>query len=70
MRSQDGRGQLDGGAGEDRGPLEIPRGLGKADSSFSCKGYCGKQAPGCYCDSGCAKYGDCCPDVKTACGIN
>jgi hypothetical protein len=64
-------GQMGGGeAGEDRGPLDIPRGLGKADSAFSCQGYCGKKAPGCYCDSKCEKLGDCCPDKAKVCDNN
>ncbi|GEM_PF-3603497 len=34
----------------------------------TCKGYCGMQAPaGCYCDSSCEQYGDCCDDYKKAC---
>lgn len=52
---------------ENRGPLQIPRGLGKADSAFSCKGHCGDKAPGCYCDAKCEQYGDCCPDKAKEC---
>lgn len=52
---------------EERGQLVIPRGLGKADSAFSCKGHCGSKAPGCYCDDKCAGYGDCCPDKAQLC---
>ncbi len=34
----------------------------------SCEGYCGiKSDGGCYCDSSCLRYGDCCPDYKQAC---
>lgn len=35
-----------------------------------CAGYCGLRSPsgGCYCDSACSQYGDCCPDVCTTCG--
>jgi hypothetical protein len=52
---------------EERGRLDIPRGLGKADSAFSCVGHCGSKAPGCYCDDDCANYGDCCPDKAQVC---
>jgi len=55
---------------QSRGPLDIPRGLGKADSAFSCKGHCGDKAPGCYCDSKCDQYGDCCPDKAAVCDGN
>jgi len=36
----------------------------------SCVGKCGKyeQGASCQCDSGCAQYGDCCPDLKQVCG--
>ena len=35
----------------------------------SCVGYCGGEAPlGCFCDSECLAYGDCCGDVCAACG--
>jgi len=35
----------------------------------SCVGICGQQAPGgCWCDSKCAQYNDCCPDKVDACG--
>jgi hypothetical protein len=54
-------------AAQERGGLEIPRGLGKADGDFSCKGHCGSKAAGCYCDSACAKFGDCCPDKAQVC---
>lgn len=34
-----------------------------------CSGYCGYRSPtGCYCDTACSQYGDCCPDVCTTCG--
>jgi len=35
----------------------------------SCVGKCGKYTSGatCQCDSGCAKFGDCCKDYKTEC---
>ncbi len=35
----------------------------------SCVGNCGSQAPGgCWCDSSCSYYGDCCPDKTSVCG--
>ncbi|RMF76585.1 MAG: hypothetical protein D6738_01095 [Acidobacteria bacterium] len=35
----------------------------------SCVGHCGTQAPGgCWCDSACSFYGDCCPDKTSVCG--
>lgn len=35
----------------------------------SCETRCGGQAPaGCFCDSLCVQFGDCCPDVEAACG--
>lgn len=41
----------------------------------SCAGMCGSSDPvpngdgsSCYCDSGCAEFGDCCSDQQTACG--
>lgn len=35
----------------------------------SCVGNCGSQAPGgCWCDSACASYGDCCSDKVAVCG--
>lgn len=35
----------------------------------SCEGTCGSQAPdGCWCDSACTGYGDCCADHTNACG--
>lgn len=41
----------------------------------SCAGMCGSSDPvpngdgsSCYCDSGCAEFGDCCSDLQTACG--
>jgi hypothetical protein len=36
----------------------------------SCDGFCESQSPsGCYCDSQCMTYGDCCPDACALCGI-
>ncbi len=35
----------------------------------SCSGNCGSQAPGgCWCDSACASFGDCCSDKTSICG--
>jgi V8-like Glu-specific endopeptidase len=35
----------------------------------SCVGFCGAQASGgCWCDSGCAGFGDCCTDKVAVCG--
>jgi hypothetical protein len=35
----------------------------------SCAGYCGTQSPaGCWCDSSCSYYGDCCSDKVAICG--
>jgi hypothetical protein len=41
----------------------------------SCAGVCGSSDPvangdgtSCYCDSGCAEFGDCCSDYQTTCG--
>jgi len=40
----------------------------KDAASKSCKGYCGKKSPdGCWCDSQCDNYGDCCPDKQAEC---
>jgi hypothetical protein len=51
-----------------RGTFRLPEGGGKADTAYSCNGFCGGQAPGgCWCDDQCALYGDCCPDKATAC---
>ena len=37
--------------------------------SGSCQGYCNTQSPsGCWCDSLCTGYGDCCSDYKSVCG--
>lgn len=36
----------------------------------TCSDACGGQSPaGCYCDSVCPDYGDCCPDVCALCGV-
>lgn len=47
-------------------PIERQK-TGKADKPGACRhgtvDYCGKQSPdGCWCDSGCKGYGDCCAD--------
>jgi len=35
----------------------------------ACEGYCGGQSPeGCWCDSTCETYGDCCADKPATCG--
>jgi len=42
---------------------------GSGGGANSCVGSCGLKAPGgCYCDSGCVGFGDCCPDFATVCG--
>jgi hypothetical protein len=42
---------------------------GSAPDPNSCVGNCGGQAPGgCWCDSSCASYGDCCSDKVSVCG--
>jgi hypothetical protein len=39
-------------------------------ASFSCAGNCGGQAPGgCWCDSGCFGFEDCCDDVCFECAL-
>lgn len=41
---------------------------GKGDDLASCYGYCGGMAAdGCWCDAECSSYGDCCPDLASAC---
>jgi hypothetical protein len=35
----------------------------------SCIGACGGKSPdGCWCDTKCSKYGDCCGDKQQVCG--
>ena len=35
----------------------------------TCVGHCGGESPaGCYCDTLCSQYNDCCPDYDEACG--
>jgi hypothetical protein len=36
-------------------------------SGATCWGHCGGASNGCYCDSACAGYGDCCADKYNAC---
>jgi hypothetical protein len=36
-------------------------------SGATCWGHCGGASNGCYCDSACAGYGDCCSDKYNAC---
>jgi hypothetical protein len=44
---------------------------GVGGASASCVGHCGTKAPsGCWCDSGCTGYGDCCADKASACGTS
>src|SRR5262245_59734512 len=48
--------------------------IGKADSSGSCQtshgNRCGKKSSGnCWRDEQCLKYGDCCSDAESVCGI-
>jgi len=46
-----------------------PAGTCGANFNYTCSGYCGAQGVGgCYCDSGCAGHGDCCPDKVQCCG--
>ena len=44
-----------------------------ADNPFaqSCTNSCGGQSPdlSCWCDTGCAEYGDCCDDIAQECGM-
>jgi len=39
----------------------------QAGAGPSCKGKCGGYAGGCWCDTLCTYFGDCCPDYKTYC---
>ena len=51
-------------AGEPFDPSSIPAGM-------TCKDNCDSDQPapaGCYCDSACMQYGDCCPDACDLCG--
>ncbi|WP_437821453.1 hypothetical protein [Sorangium sp. So ce1078] len=43
----------------------------KPDPALSCDGRCGGAAPGgCFCDSVCSTYGDCCSDYAPECNPN
>lgn len=58
----EGRGGAPGG---ERGTWQDS---GKADATATCAGVCGAQAAaGCWCDSSCVDYGDCCPDKADHC---
>jgi len=51
---------------DDAGVNELYGDTGGGDNS--CVGNCGAQAPGgCWCDSQCAQFGDCCSDKAAAC---
>jgi subtilisin family serine protease len=53
-------------SGAGLGCAEPPPGGGNPNS---CEGFCGGQAPGgCFCDSSCKRFGDCCADKKAICG--
>jgi uncharacterized protein YkwD len=61
VQAQDGRADADQGQDQDQDEVE-------ARAGGSCEGYCGAMAPtGCWCDSGCAHYGDCCADKVQVC---
>ncbi|HEY0132554.1 MAG TPA: CAP domain-containing protein [Nannocystis sp.] len=69
----DDPGSIDGIDGIDGISMEDERGLADADeiesrAGGSCQGFCGSQSSaGCWCDSGCAQYGDCCADKAQVC---
>src|SRR5690606_31510190 len=44
----------------------VPGG-GGGGGGASCVGKCGGASNGCYCDSLCTQYGDCCPDYEPVC---
>ena len=51
------------------GPISIC--VKKTPTKTYCQGFCGGKSPdGCYCDSQCSQFGDCCPDVQQHCGSN
>src|SRR5512143_1644292 len=51
-----------------RKPFQLPAGVKQDDPRLSCLGQCGGTAPGgCWCDTECAAYGDCCPDQASQC---
>ena len=43
--------------------------FGGGGSTGGCAGLCGGDAGGCFCDSQCHDYGDCCSDVCAVCGF-
>ncbi len=49
--------------------VDVCEGSGGGSNPNSCVGNCGGQAPGgCWCDSQCANFGDCCSDKVGVCG--
>lgn len=61
--SECGDGTCDQGEDAETCPLDC------SGAEGSCAGYCGSNPPdgSCYCDSGCADYGDCCSDFASVC---
>jgi len=61
--------------GDPEPAVQAPGGRGDADADEvearaggSCVGHCGDMSPdGCWCDSQCAQYGDCCADKAQVC---
>jgi hypothetical protein len=48
---------------------DIPTNVSCAAAASGAQNACGGQAPGgCWCDAGCATYGDCCADKTNVCG--
>ena len=56
--------------GQDPNPVPDPQPEPQPEpDDNSCDANCGSQAPGgCWCDSQCSKYGDCCGDKVDSCG--
>lgn len=58
------------------GQEDPQRGVGKADQTGSCfddgEALCGGSGVGggCWCDSQCVEFGDCCGDIEAACGTD
>ncbi|ANM29526.1 hypothetical protein ABI59_07930 [Acidobacteria bacterium Mor1] len=49
--------------------VDVCETTGGGSNPDSCVGNCGSQAPGgCWCDSQCASFGDCCSDKVAVCG--